>query len=643
MGASAILDRVRTLLETTPPFDVLPADVREDLLADVELQFFAAGEVIVEQSAGSHPGLYIVEAGLVRLLDTVQQRLLNKVGEGETFGSFGLIKGGVSIYEAKAVEATVCAVLRAERFQKLYDQYDDFASFFDQDIRLYVRRIGAAVDVTGAHLLFSRNLSLFDYREPVTCEPDLPARQAARLMGRHGVDALLVVQEGEPIGLLSVDDLRDRLVARGLPADTPVRRLLSAPIPTVPSDASIYDVIVRMLSQKVSRLVLVDADRRTPIGIVTDRDISHFRGLDPLATVARIDAAASVSELATIRDRVSEQLLSLARQGARPEMLNRIMMELYDRLVVRVLTLAERELRAAFPDEAVEVPWAWIRLGSGGRREMALNSEQHNALVYADPASAEQGVRADRWLDRVAEWANDALERCGFRPSEIVARDPRWRQSVGAWKKAYNGWILRPQEGGFSGLPLFFDLRAVYGDERLVEALRADIVETLRSRAKKEGQLFLRALAARALEKRPAFPLLRRVVERVGDPRSFDVRESGIVPIVDAARVLALEIRYLESTNTYDRLRAAARAIPDLERTIEDALQAYQYLVDFRLESQLRAVEAGDPPVNQIDAATLTKIQRRLLRNAIGRAGELQEAIARRYDTPRKRFPDFGF
>jgi CBS domain-containing protein len=96
-------------------------------------------------------------------------------------------------------------------------------------------------------------------------------------------------------------------------------------------------------------------------------------------------------------------------------------------------------------------------------------------------------------------------------------------------------------------------------------------------------------------------------------------------------------MRYLDSTNTFDRLRRAATNIPALTKVIEEALEAYQYLVDFRLESQLHAVEAGDPPVNQIDAFGLNKMQQRLLRNAFSQAADLQEALARRYKLGRKR------
>lgn len=635
MSVSTILDRIRALLEQTAPFDRLPADVREDLLSDVSTVFFEAGEVILAQGATAHPGLFIVESGLVRLMDVVQQRLVDKVGEGETFGSFGLLKGGATIYEAKAIEPTVCALLKGDRFQKLYDANEEFAAFFDHELKLFVRRMGVTMDVTGAHLLFSRHLGQFIHRELVTCDPDTTARQAAQLMRRQGVDSVVVVQNDRAVGILTDIDFRNRLVARAGSPETPVRRLMSAPVLTISADASLFDALMLMLERKVHRLVLVRPGSDAPAGVLTDRDVSHFRGLDPLATMSRIDNAPSVAELVRIRERSHEQLLNLWRQGALPEMLDSIMMAFYDNLAVRVLVLAEKELRRLRPELRVDLPWVWMRVGSGGRREMALNSLQQNAIVYADPASDEQAALAEQWFDLLAGRLNEGLAECGFPVSEFVARESRWRQPLRAWKQTYREWVLQADEAALAPVPLFFDLRAVYGDATLVAELKQAIVDALNVQAMDATRRFMRLMAANALEKSPPSSILRKMLSRVGEPRAFDVRESGIVPVVNAARVLALELRYFDSTNTFDRLRHAAAALPDQAKTIEGALEAYQYLVDFRLESQLRAFEAGDPPVNHIDAGALNRLQQRLLRNAFTKASHLLDALAKRYDLSR--------
>src|SRR5690606_34191676 len=132
MSTSTIVDRLRTLLETTPPFDLLSDEVREIVLTDVSVEYFQPGEVVLEQGSTAQRGLYIVESGLVRLMDIEAQRLLDKCCVGEFFGSFNLVKGGALIYEAKAVEPTVCAVIKTDRFQRLMQEYEEFEDYFQR-------------------------------------------------------------------------------------------------------------------------------------------------------------------------------------------------------------------------------------------------------------------------------------------------------------------------------------------------------------------------------------------------------------------------------------------------------------------------------------------------------------------------------
>src|SRR5690606_41795061 len=135
--------------------------------------------VLGRRGQWSHTGLYVVEWGIVRRMDGSRQRLIEKAGEGDDFGSFGLIKGGAAIYEAKAIEPTVCALVRGDRFQQLYEKYDDFAAHYDSELKLYVRRLGTPMDVTGGHPLFSRRFNQFAHRRLVTCESGTSAQKAA--------------------------------------------------------------------------------------------------------------------------------------------------------------------------------------------------------------------------------------------------------------------------------------------------------------------------------------------------------------------------------------------------------------------------------------------------------------------------------
>lgn len=639
MSNSTIIDRLRSVLSRTAPFDRLPREALAEVVSAVIIDYIEEGEVLIEQGSMTHPGLFIVESGMVRLMDVSSQRLLDKCGEGDTFGSFGLLKGGATIYEARATEPTVIALLKNDDFQRFFRAYPDFRAFFESDLKQYIRRMYSDVDVSGRHRLFSRSLASFAHRRIVFVDPEATAQRVARLMHVENVDLVAVGNEERVAGLIAMNDVLYRVVDRANPPDLPAKNMMRRPM-AIADSATLFDALALMMRLGTNHLLITDSGKAggRPLAILRERDLAHFRAQDPLASIGRIAAARHEDDLRDVRSETSDQLLNLYRQGANPEMVNGIMTIVYDRVTVRILEIVERRLKRDYPDDEIELPWVWLRLGSGGRREMSLTSQQHNALLYEDPRSDEEAEVAARYFNRLADRVNTALEACGFEPSDVVARNERWRRPARAWRQAYREWIHQSDESAIRYAMPFFDLRGIYGHMPLMDSLSEDIVDALNVQAMDEERDFLPLLASRAVENRPPLSFFRRfVVERSGEhKRAFDIRDRGIMPVVNAARVLAIEMRYLESTNTFDRLRAASDAYPDLSSVIDRAVDAYRFLVDFRIESQLRSMEAGDKPTNHIDPSTLNNLQQNLLRSAFASVSDFQDAIARRYDLARR-------
>lgn len=634
---SAIPDRIRALLEETLPFTWLAPEKREELLTDVTVEFFEPGEVILEQFGTNTRGLYLVETGLVRLMDVDQRRLIEKCVRGDTFGSFGLLRGGPRIYEARALESSVCAVLDAKRFKQVCDEHGEIRAFFERDINQYIRRIDTTLDITGSHLLFSQPLRQYALRPAVSCAATTTAQEAARLITQTGSEALLVTRHGKLAGVLTDADLRERLVGAGKSASMAVSRLMSSPPITVDEESTLFDATMAMLVSRVDRLVVTRiAPAETEpqaVAVISDRDLMHFRGLDPVATVRLLDGIQSTDELSNVRPEINDQLLRLYQQRVSPELLGRISAVIYDRIVVRVLELVESELKRSKTHSRlrVDLKWAWLRLGSGGRQEMALNSAQHNALVYEDPSSPEEARLASEWFSVLAGRTNAALERCGFQTGAVIARDPEWCRPVSEWKARARRWIRHADPTLPKDAAITFDLRGVYGDQEIVRQIRDDMAESLR--VESSAPDFILELARGVLSEMPNPSLFRRLVLDLftSQRHRFNIKERGIVPVIGMARVLALDTSYLDPTNTFDRLRHATEAIPELAERTAAVLEAYQYLVDFRLEHQLRAVEAGEQPGDELDPSSLPQYQRDLLRGALNKLGELPNVLSQRY------------
>ena len=628
--SSSITERLAALLEHTPPFEHLNASERQNLIGDMTLKIYEPGEVIREQGSDIHRAIHIVESGLVRLFDASQNRLITMVGEGSSFGSYGLLQGGILPYEAKAVEPTVCALLSAEHFQSLYKNDPTFAAFFDEDLKQYVRTIDTEMDASGAFLLFDTSLAHMVYRDPVTCGPDATVQEAAELMRDNEDDTILIEQDGSAIGLITEGDLVVGVIASGAAPSMAVMDLVERPPITLDGSSRLFDAVRVMMEYRIRRVV-VTSDKegaRSILGVISAEDIAHFRGLDPVATVERLEKARSISELATIRGESNRRLFRLYQQGVQSEALLEVVAEMDDQLKARLLFLVEREAREARSDLAVDLPWAWIAFGAPARREAALYTSQSNGLVYADSGADAEG--AAEWFAYLAEQAVAALEQVGIQPSDdgIVASEEAFCQPLAQWEAAYQQWIEGTNTNASLRAALCFDLRSIYGDEDLVDELRGAIRERLDG-----ARRFFALLMRDATEHRPPISFFGRFeLEKDQGDEGLNLRERGLDPIVDMARVLALEAGYLRNANTFKRLRHLREAMPDLEREEKALLGAFATLSDIHLRSQMQAAETGVTPSDLIDPNALHKSQQNLLKETFKKVDKVQQALQDRYE-----------
>ncbi|MDX1532200.1 MAG: putative nucleotidyltransferase substrate binding domain-containing protein, partial [Rhodothermales bacterium] len=124
------------------------------------------------------------------------------------------------------------------------------------------------------------------------------------------------------------------------------------------------------------------------------------------------------------------------------------------------------------------------------------------------------------------------------------------------------------------------------------------------------------------------FELERGQNEREG----LNLRERGLNPIVDLARVLALETGYLRSTNTFDRLRHLRAEQPNLEREVGALLEAFTTLSDMHLRSQMQTAETGVTPTDLVDPNAFHKSQQNLLKETFKKIDKVQQALQDRYE-----------
>ena len=421
-------------------------------------------------------------------------------------------------------------------------------------------------------------------REPLFVEPTATVADVALAM-RDGHCSCAVVTS-RPLGIVTNGDLA-RVVAERRPPDTPVRQVMSSPVHALPADAPLIRALLLMLDEGIEHVPVTRGERVA--GVVTDVDVMRQQSASPLLVADRIrragaGGAPALEDLPGDLAGVAAALLADGIDGLR---IATVVAGLRDALTVRLLQLAEQELGGA------PSPYAWLALGSQGRMEQLLRSDQDTALAFAEPTA-----EAREYFPALAERVTDGLAAAGVPrcPGGFMATS--WCRPLGEWQRTFLGWLGEPNARSLLDAQVFLDLRPVAG-ELDVGVLDRTLA---RGRHRPGVQLALAQTARRFAPRTRRFRLVR--ADRLG-PAELKLR--GTVPIVLLGRLYGLAAGSPERT-TAGRLRAAAEANLISADTTDTLLDAYAVLLTVRLRTELGGT--GDP-------APLSAPQRRELQSAL--------------------------
>ncbi|MEM0962561.1 MAG: DUF294 nucleotidyltransferase-like domain-containing protein [Bacteroidota bacterium] len=625
--APSLSAQIAELLAETEPFDVLSDEERQSLLQKMTLELYAPSEVILQQGDDIHRALYVVTEGLVRLEDAESGRTVDMSGAGSHFGSYGLLQGGALPYEARAVEQTSCALIAAESFQRLLKENEAFRAYFEADIKRYVRTLDDDIDASGAYLLFDSTLGDVLRAEAPTVDAGATVQEAARSMAETSADAVVLVQEGATVGVVTEGDLVERVLAAGGDVNQPVMGLVQRPPVALRADERLYSAMRTMMRERIRRVVVVDGESGGLRGLLTAEDIGHFRGLDPVATTERLERASSIEELAGLRADSNRRLFRLYHQGVHSEDLLDLVTQIDDHLKDRVLTVVERKVREDLGENAYDGPWAWLTFGASGRRESVLRAWQDNGLVYADPDPADAD-RAAAFYEALATQTVEALRSCGYGNPEngVDAGHEAFRQPLSTWRAAYDTWATGENSDATARAALCFDLRTLHGDTDLSDALCDAIASHL------PNERLTRIFAREGTRIDIPLSLLGRIeVETVDGHTGLDLRARVIQPVVRIARALAIDVGYLADAGTFDRLRYVGASDHPLAATAKSLIPAFTTLVDVHLREQMRAAERSQTPTDLVDPNGMHKSQQNLLKETLKAVREAQGTVRKHY------------
>lgn len=614
------LHEVRDFLAVNPPFDQLPDAVLDELPALMTTRYVQRGEEILTLGEPNDE-FYVIRSGAIDLRDE-GDNLVERAAEGSSMGTVTLVDGDPSTFRAVASEDTLVLVMSGPDWHRLAGSNTAFREFFLGQRRERVRGAlrNAHLADSGMAVLRTRAKDMVRHAI-VETTADASVREAARIMADRNVSSILVMDGPRILGIVTDRDLRKRVVAAGLDTSDSVSSVMTPDPTVVAAEAVAFEVLLLMMDGQIHHLPVVESGR--PIGVITSTDLVRLEHANPVYLVRDIATQADVAGVAKVTSRLPQTVTRLVSQDATADDIGKVVTAVADSVVRKIIALAEADLGRP------PAPYCWMVLGSQARGESALGSDQDNAIILADDA----GPEGERYVAALAEKVVAGLEQCGYPRCEgdVMATNPRWRQSLSGWRKEFSRWLHEPTSDALLNAAIFFDARALAGDTTLF----TDLYRGVQAQAQKSGR-FLGLMAAQAVRHEPPLGFFRGfVLQKEGEHKdTLNLKWGGIGAVQETARVLALAAGS-PAMRTHDRITDAANAHLLTHETATDLSDAYEFISYVRLEHQAKAVLDGRSPGNHVNPDTLSSLDRRHLRDAFGVVRTVQGQVAQRYPAAR--------
>ncbi len=595
------------------PFDLLAETVLVDLIEASDIRRLEAGAVLYEKDAPVTHFSIILEG----VIDVVSSDgdTITRFSPGEGIGARGILRDGKGPNRAVAGSDTRVLELPKGVFLDYLQTHADFARYFER------LRSGAdrkpIFSADGGDALITNRLSDIMTGHPISISPNATVQEAAALMHDKTISCLPVADGNGLVGILTTGDLAGRVVAKGLGADTPVLEVMTANPLTLPPDALVFDALLAMGERQIGHLPIAEQGRL--VGIVTRTNLIRRQSISVTFLIGDINKAVRIDDIAAVVAEVPQLLAQLVGAGVEAFKVGQLVTSVTDAVTKRLIGLAEADLGPA------PVPYLWLACGSQGRREQTGVSDQDNCMIL-DESYDEAAHQA--YFAELARRVCDGLDACGYVycPGEMMASTPKWRVKGSTWRRYFQGWIAEPDPMAQMLSSVMFDLRPIAGETALFSGLQRQTLDAAR-----RNSIFRAHMIANSLKHVPPLSLFQGfALIRSGEHRNtLDLKLNGVVPIVDLARVYALD-GGLEDVNTRDRLLAARREGVLSEGAAADLVDAYDLISRIRLEHQARHVREGRKPDNFLAPSTLSAMERKHLKDAFGVVKSTQAVLRSR-------------
>jgi CBS domain-containing protein len=626
---NSIAERIASFLKAYKPFNYLSFEDLKKISGTIRVINLEKDKTLFQINDSLHDSFYVLHSGVIHLtvISDAEESLLNKCYPGDIFGLRPFFAKNNYQMTAKAREESIVYAIPIETIKPLVVQNAEVLNFL---LESFAANSKSSSDKENANKILSEGFGLSDNqadvsyfqtltynKNPVTVSKEGSIKEVAVLMSDNLIESALIVENNLAIGIVTDCDFRSKVATGKYAIESTIDKIMTTPVLTVPENISLAEAQLVMITHNLNHLcVTEDGTDKTQIkGIISQNDLIKAQANNPGVLLKEIKRSQSAAELKHVRESLTDIIQTSISKNIPLNHINAIAGEVTLSIVRRAVEQAILELGSP------PVHFAFLSIGSQGRKEQLLYTDHDNILVFED-VSAEKYRDVKDYFLQLAKKTTATLEQIGFShcPFGHVANNTNYCKSLTDWIKQYNSWINTPGENTNENCTIFFDYELAFGEQSIETAITENIFKNA-----KNNTLFYDYLGNDALKKPTPLNFFKKFnLEEDGEHKGkFDIKTKGLLPLIECARLLVLSFGIKGINNTYQRFKQLAITDVSHSEVYLDCAEAFLTLSKFRANEGLKNDNTGE----FIDIEELSKADKEKLKNALAPMRDLEELI----------------
>ncbi|MCK4663612.1 MAG: cache domain-containing protein [Bacteroidales bacterium] len=471
-------------------------------------------------------------------------------------------------------------------------------------------------EVQTSLLLMNQPIKHF-IKDLIKCDMNTSITDVALLMTRKKQKVIFICQENKIIGVVNDSDLKTRVLAKNLEINKPVSEIMTAPVVYIQDNILLYEAVLLCNNENISHLA-VKNNMGAIIGVISNEDILEMQRNTLSYLIREIEIAEDIHQIKIINEKAPVLIKALLESGGKTLNITRIITSLTDAISKRIIALAI---------ETVGQPpckFAFIALGSEGRMEQTLATDQDNAIIFDDSENVEI-EEAYQYFHKLAEIINKNLDYAGYEfcKGDIMAKNPKWTQPLAVWKEYFSDWIINSDPQSILDACIFFDFRCIYGNREFTNELRDFVNELVEYKA-----VFFHHLANSVIKFKSPVSLFGSIIGEsdLDDNQAINIKKI-LLPIICFIRIYAIKNK-LKETNSLERAEKLYSMKIFSKPLYDELVLSYNYLMLLRFRFQTIQLLNNNQPNNLIDINKLTDIEKTTLKKIFSEITNLQTKLS---------------